>query len=60
MLTTIKVYPLDPATEWSEPEWIDLTGVRQDGTPIAYERDFHFWEVLHETVDHEPAYQGLP
>jgi hypothetical protein len=58
LLTTIKVYPLDPATEWSAPEWIDLTGVEQDGTPVAYERTFKFWEVLHRTIDHEPTYQG--
>lgn len=58
LLTTIKVYPLDPATAWSEPQWIDLTGVEQDGTPLAYERSFEFWEVLHQTIDHEPAYEG--
>lgn len=58
LLRTIKVYPLDPATQWSEPTWIDLTGVEQDGTPIAYERGLHFWEVLHTTIDHEPAYTG--
>ncbi|MCH8617161.1 DUF1254 domain-containing protein [Sphingomonas sp. SM33] len=57
-LTTIKVYPLDSKTEWSEPQWKDLTGVEQQGTPLAYERDFKFWEVLHKTVDHEPAYEG--
>lgn len=58
LLTTIKVYPLDPTVEWDEPEWIDLTGVQQNGTPIAYEREFQFWEVLHRTVEHEPAYEG--
>jgi hypothetical protein len=58
LLTTIKVYPLDPKVEWGEPKWIDLTGVEQDGTPLAYERDFKFWEVLHTTLDHEPAFEG--
>jgi hypothetical protein len=58
LLTTIKIYPLDPATAWSEPEWIDLTGVEQDGTPVAYERSLEFWKVLHRTIDNEPAYEG--
>ena len=58
LITTVKVYPLDPATEWREPEWIDLTGVKQDGTPVAYERSLKFWEVLHGVLDHEPAFAG--
>jgi len=58
LLTTIKVYPLEPRADWSEPQWIDLTGIEQDGTPIAYERTFQFWEVLHRTIDHEPAFEG--
>lgn len=58
LLTTIKVYPVDRKIEWDEPTWIDLTGVEQDGTPLAYERELKFWEVLHTTIDHEPAYAG--
>jgi hypothetical protein len=58
LLTTIKVYPLDPTAAWDEPQWIDLTGVEQDCTPIAYEREFHFWEVLHRTLEHDPAFAG--
>lgn len=58
LITTVKVYPLDPKAEWSEPTWLDLTGIEQQGTPIAYERDFKFWEVLYKTIDHEPAFAG--
>jgi len=55
-LTTIKVYPLDPQTEWKEPNWLDLSGKAQDTTPVAWEDSFEFWEVLHRTIDAEPVY----
>ncbi len=58
LLKTIKVYPLDPGTAWTEPEWIDLTGKFQDTTPLDVETTVDFWRVLHETIDAEPAYTG--
>jgi hypothetical protein len=58
LITTVKIHPLDPKVAWSEPKWLDLTGVKQDGTPVAYERELKFWEVLHKTIDHEPAFVG--
>ena len=57
-LTTIKVYPLNPTDGWTEPQWLDVTGRSQDTTPLQWETNFAFWEVLHETVDAEPAYEG--
>lgn len=57
-LKTIKIYPLDPKTEWTEPEWLDVTDKEQDGTPIRYEDQFKFWEVLKETLDNETPYSG--
>jgi hypothetical protein len=57
-LRTIKVYPLDPNTPWAEPRWLDLTGVKQDTTPLAWEDNFQFWQVLAETIDEEPPYDG--
>jgi hypothetical protein len=57
-LTTIKIYPFDPATRWEEPKWIDVSDKEQDGTPIQYEDKLKYWEVLHETVDAEPPYEG--
>ncbi len=57
-IKTIKVYPLDPKTPWDEPQWLDITGKIQDTTPIAWEDNFQFWEVLAQTVDSEPAYAG--
>lgn len=57
-LRTIKIYPLDPATDWPEPQWLDVTDREQDGTPTQYEDQFHYWEVLKEAIDAEPAYEG--
>lgn len=57
-LTTIKVYPLKPTSNWTEPKWLDVTGKTQDTTPLQWEDNFAFWEVLHKTVDAEPAFAG--
>jgi hypothetical protein len=57
-LTTIKVYPLNPTDGWTEPEWLDLTGKVQDTTPLQWENNSQFWEILHQTLDAEPAYEG--
>jgi hypothetical protein len=58
LITTVKVHPLDPNVAWTEPKWLDLTGKPQDSTPVSYERELKFWEVLHRTIDEEPAYEG--
>lgn len=55
---TVKVYPLDPQTPWEEPTWLDVSDKEQDGTPIAYEDKFAYWEVLKETLDAEPPFAG--
>jgi len=57
-LKTIKVYPLDPKTPWDEPQWLDVTGKQQDTTPLEWETNFGYWEVLHRTLDHEPVFEG--
>lgn len=53
-LPTINVHPLDPARDWQEPSWADLTGKPQDTTPLAWETNLEFWRQLHEVVDSEP------
>ncbi len=57
-LSTIKVYPLGRKAGWTEPKWLDVTGRKQDTTPVAWEDNLKFWKVLHETLDTEPAYTG--
>jgi len=43
---------------WTTPTWIDVTGKEQDTTPLAWEDNIRFWEVLHQTVNSEPAWPG--
>jgi len=57
-LTMIKVYPLNPTKDWTEPRWLDVTGQKQDTTPVQWEDNFAFWEILHKTIDAEPAFSG--
>lgn len=57
-LKTIKVYPFNKAASWTEPTWLDVTGKSQDTTPVAWEDNLKFWEVLHKTVEIEPSYSG--
>jgi hypothetical protein len=57
-LKTIKVYPLNPTPDWEKPQWLDVTGKKQDTTPVTWEDNIQFWEVLHKTLDTEPMYEG--
>jgi len=57
-LKTIKVYPFTPTSTWTEPQWRDVTGQTQDTTPVAWEDNIQFWEMLAKTVDEEPTFAG--
>ena len=57
-LKTIKVHPLKKTAGWTEPKWLDMTGKPQDTTPIEWEDNIRFWEMLHRTIDGEPAFAG--
>lgn len=56
-LQTIKVHPLDTATTWAEPTWIDQTPMPQDQTPTKIEDKLEYWQMLHEIVNAEPPLQ---
>ena len=55
-LRTVKVRPLNPPANWSEPTWTDLSERSFDATPITWEKTLKFWDVLHQIIDTEPAY----
>jgi hypothetical protein len=57
-IQSIKVYPLHPSSEWTEPKWVNLTDKPQDTTPLKWETNLEFWKVLHEVIDTEPPYEG--
>jgi hypothetical protein len=56
-LQTIKVHPLDTATPWTAPTWIDQTPMPQDQTPTKIEDTLEYWQMLHEIVNAEPPLQ---
>ena len=58
LLTTIKVRPLEPRPDWTEPTWVNLSGTALDMSPLEWETNIRFWEVLHEVIDSEYPYQG--
>jgi hypothetical protein len=57
-LKTIKVYPLDPSTPWTEPQWFDMTPQPQDTTPLTWEDNLQYWQELYEVVNTEPPFEG--
>jgi hypothetical protein len=57
-LKTVKVRPLNPPADWKEPTWVDMTEKPQDTTPLRWEDNLKFWEVLHWVIDTEPPLDG--
>jgi hypothetical protein len=55
-IKSIKVHPLTPAKGWKTPTWVDLTAKPQDTTPLAWEDNFRYWQVLHEVIETEPPF----
>lgn len=51
---TIKVYPLDPSTPWTEPTWFDQTPIAQDQTPTKFEDKLEYWQMLNEVLNTDP------
>jgi hypothetical protein len=56
-MKTVKVYPLSPSEDWTDPTWMSLTDkVGADFTPVRWEDNLGYWEVLHELIDAEPPF----
>ncbi|MNO49752.1 hypothetical protein D3C76_401110 [compost metagenome] len=56
-MKTVKVYPMTPRPDWSEPTWKSVGQAAADNTPLQVENDLQYWQRLHELVDSEPAYE---
>ncbi len=54
-LKTVKVYAFDAKTPAAPIEWLDLTGKPQNTTPLEWETNIKFWEVLAKVIDREPV-----
>jgi hypothetical protein len=57
-LRSVKIRPLVPPADWTEPKWIDLTDKPLDMTPLAFEGKLEYWSVLHEVIESEPLFPG--
>src|SRR5215472_5887379 len=53
-LKSIKVHPLQPKQDWTDPSWFDQSPMPQDQTPHKWEDSLEYWRVLHEVVNSEP------
>jgi hypothetical protein len=52
-MQTAKVYPLTPRADWKVPDWVRLN--KGDFTPLPWETNIKYWQVLKEIIDLEPA-----
>ena len=55
LLKRVKVHPLHPSSDWTDPRWIDMTPMPQDTTPHVWEDTLRYWQVLYDVVNSEPA-----
>jgi len=56
-IQTVKVQPLSPLSGWKTPTWTNLTGKPFNATPLDWETNLTFWEMLHSIIDSEPPYE---
>lgn len=56
LMKTVKVYPLNRPANWKEPTWVKLA--KGDFTPVEWETNLLYWQVLKEVIDTEPAYEA--
>lgn len=56
LMKAVRVYPLNKPADWKEPTWIRLT--TGDFTPLEWESNLQYWQVLKEIIDAEPAYEA--
>lgn len=55
LIKTVKTYPLDKNAPWDKTEWIDLSKTKGDFTPLKWEDNIKYWEVLAQFINKEPA-----
>jgi hypothetical protein len=57
LLTSVQVYPLDGRA--SRYSYHDSTDKPADTTPLSWEDNLDFWQVLHEVISAEPALEEM-
>jgi hypothetical protein len=58
LMQSVKVYPLNRPADWQDPTWVSLNKKGADFTPLQWEDNLQYWEVLHELIDTEPPYEA--
>ena len=53
-IKTVNVHPLIPTADWREPQWLNLTPVPQDTTPLIWEKNIEYWKALDEVIQSDP------
>lgn len=56
-IPTVKLHPLHPKADWKEVTFLDLSGKPQNTTPLDWETNIKYWEVLHDVIDREPVFE---
>jgi hypothetical protein len=56
VIKTVKVFPLNRTADWKAPTWMPLP--KGDFTPLQWETNLQYWQVLKEIIDLEPAYEA--
>jgi len=56
LMKSVKIYPLNKPADWTDPTWVNLNKEGADFTPLSWEGNIQYWEVLHELINTEPAY----
>jgi hypothetical protein len=54
-LRALRIYPLASAAAPALMQFVDTTQTALDTTPLRWEDNIQFWEVLHRIVDAEPV-----
>ncbi len=58
LMKSVKVYPMNKAADWAKPTWVNLNKPGLDFTPVSWEDNMKYWEVLAELINSEPAYDA--
>jgi hypothetical protein len=58
LLTSVRVYPLEGGGP-GEYTFTDATDKSVDTTPLAWEDNLSYWQVLHEVIDAEPPVEEM-
>ena len=53
-LRAVRMYPLSAAKNPPKNEFVDADGIRMDTTPLKWEDNIAFWQVLHDVLESEP------